>query len=261
MKYLRKIIWLVIAVAFIASVIIGLGVIFSVKNVNVTLRSYTYSAGMTEEEEDGVNAEIKAVKDTLFDKFGGKLMGYVNEKDIAECFKDSDYTLASYEKVYPCTLNITVTERRETFFISGDDGTFSTYDSFGTLMRSGVSADEAVNKIDKAPNIKVTGATTAEHIKDVARISSVFAEKFSALRSIVDSIDLRARYGNVIITLRCGLDIYVTDYAILTGPKIQAAYNKFISLTGEQKLAGSIVVNVRLSDGVAFAEYSDKNFK
>lgn len=256
MKYLRKIIWLVISVVFIASVIIGIGVIFSVKNVNVTIRSYTYGAELTDEEENRVNAEIKTLKDKLLDECGGKLMSYVREKDIVDCFKDSDYVLASCEKIYPCTLNITVTERMETFFIADNDGTFSTYDSLGTRMRSGVSADKAVNKTDNAPNIKVTGATAAEHIKEVAKISSVFAEKFSALRSIVESIYLNTEQENITFSMRCGVDIWIFDYPIFTESKIQAAYNEFISLTGEEKLSGSITVN--WYDGGAVAVYVDK---
>lgn len=253
MNYLRKIIWLVIAAIFLASVIIGFGIIFSVKNVNVTLRSYSYGAEMTEDEEQRANAEIKAIKDTLFDKCGGKLMGLVDEKDIAECFNDSGYVLSSYEKVYPCTLNITVAERIETFFVSDDDGTFSAYDGSGTLMRSGVKAGEVVE-----PAIVVSGTTTAKHIKDVAEVSKIFAEKFSALRSVVKEIKVRtsnAYAGYMEFVFRSGITLHIADYSNLTASKMQAAHNLFIMLTGEQKLSGTIVVNLR-SDGTAAAYYS-----
>lgn len=251
MKYLRKIIWLVIAVVFLASVIIGMGVIFSVKNVNVTLNSYSYSAWdeMTGEEESNVLAEIESIKKAVFDKYGGKLMPYVNEEELAEIFDDTFYVFESCEKVYPCTLNLTVKERREVFVISNSNGTYSTYDSSGTLMRGNIGADEALNNIDKAPNVFINGTTTDEQIKNVASVASIFAERFSSLRSIVEKIDLQSKQGNIIFTLRCGISVYVADYAIRTADKIEAVYNKFLSLTGEEKLSGTIYVVVERDSG------------
>lgn len=256
MKHLRKIIWLVIAVVFLASVIIGMGVIFSVKNVNVTLKSYSYSTWdeMTDEEERQALDEIDAIKQIVLNKYGGKLIGYVNEDELAASFGDTVYVLESCEKVYPCTINITVKERREVFVISNLNGTYSTYDSLGVLMRSGLSADEATNNIDKAPNVFVYGASTNGQIANVASIASIFADKFSSLRSVVEKIDLQANTGNILFKLRCGISVYLTDYATLPDIKIQTVYNKFISLSGEEKLSGTIMVNVRAADGVVVAE-------
>lgn len=256
MKHLRKIIWLVIAVAFIASIIIGTGVIFSVKNVNVTLKSYSYSEwdGMSEEEESKALKDINFIKETVLNKYGGKLISYVDYNELAASFGDTVYILESCEKVYPCTLNVTVKERREVFVISNANGTYSTYDSTGVLMRSGLSASEASNNIDKAPNVFVYGTTSSEQIKSVAEIASIFTEKFSSLRSIVERIDLQAKAGNMLFRLRCGIVVHVTDFATLPELKIQTVYNKFMSLTGEEKLSGTIVVNVRAADGVVVAE-------
>lgn len=256
MKYLRKIIWLVIAVTLLAAVIIGVGVIFSVKNVNVTLKSYSYSAWdeMTEERESEARAEIDAIKNIVIKKYGGKLISYVDNDELAASLSDTLYILESCEKVYPCTLNITVKERREVFYISDGTETFSTYDSLGVLMRSGLKEEDAVNNIDKAPNIFITGVTSDAQIKSIANIASVFAEKFSSLRSIVKRIELQARQGNMIFRLRCGIVVHVTDYVVVTEAKIHAVYNKFMSLSGEEKLSGTIVVNVRASDGAVVAE-------
>lgn len=251
MKYLRKIIWLVIAIVFFASVIIGMGVIFSVKNVNVTLKSYSYAAWdeMTEEDESEALAEIESIKNAVLTKYGGSLMPYVNQEELVKIFDDTFYILEDFEKVYPCTLNLTIKERREVFVVSNTNGTHSTYDSSGTLMREGVGAEEALNNIDKAPNVFINGTTTDEQIKDVASIASIFAERFTSLRSIVEKIDLQAKQGNMLFTLRCGISVYVADYAVRTEAKIEAAYNKFSSLTGEEKLVGTIFVVVEKDSG------------
>lgn len=249
MKYLRKIVWLVIAVVFLASVIIGIGIIFSVKNVNVTLKSYTYSA----DEEAEAAIEINGIKKTVLNKYGGKLISYVNGEDLAECFTDTDYILESYERHYPCTLNITVRERKELFAVAMENGTYSTYDSTGMQLRSNLSEEEAMNKVDKAPNVLVTSSTEDYHItdteiKEVAKISSIFADKFASLRSVVEKIELRPR-SNIIISLRCGISIYLADYTERTEDKLEAVYNKFMSLTGEEKLSGMIHVGIEIGSG------------
>lgn len=259
MKYLRKIVWLIIAVVFFAAVIIGMGVIFSVKNVNVTLNSYSYSAweNMSEEEEIKAVAEIDVIKNTVLKSYGGKLMFYVKQEELSEIFDGTFYVFESCEKVYPCTLNITVKERREVFAISDTNGTYSTYDSLGILMRSGLSLDEAANNIDRAPNVLLNGISTDEQIKSVANVASIFTQKFSALRSIVEKIDLQPRQGNLVFTLRCGISVYVADYAVRTEEKIGAAYDKFLSLSGEEKLSGIIYVVVEIDGGRINAERLD----
>lgn len=256
MKHLRKIVWLVIAVAFLASVVIGIGVIFSVKNVNVTLKSYSYSEWdkMTEEERNRALAEIEEIKNTVLAQYGGKLIPYVNDEELAQTFNGTVYVLESCEKVYPCTLNITVKERREVFVISNSNGTFSTYDSLGVLMRSGLSEEEASNNIDGASNVFVYGATTNERIEGVANVASIFAERFSSLRSIVQRIQLWNNGQDIVFTLHCGISVYIADYTVMADSKIQAAYSEFLSLTGEEKLHGTIMVTeVRV-------QYFDEDF-
>lgn len=259
MRHLRKIVWLVIAVAFLASVVIGTGVIFSVKNVNVTLKSYSYSAWdeMTQEGQNSALAEIEEIKNTVLAKYGGKLIPYVNDKELAQSFNGTVYALESCEKVYPCTLNITVKERREEFVISNSTGTFSTFDSFGVPMRRGLSAEEASNNIDGASNVFVYGVTTDEQIASVADVASVFAERFSSLRSVVQKIQLRDDGQNCIFTLHCGISVYIADYSVMAEYKIQAAYSEFLSLTGEEKLHGTVMVTVENYSGEISAHYFD----
>lgn len=259
MKYIRKIVWLVIAVIFFASVVIGIGVIFSVKNVNVTLEGYSYSTWdeMTEEEERKAVAEIEGIKNAVLKTYGGKLLPYVKQDQLAEIFDGTFYLFESCQKVYPCTLNITVKERREVFAVAASGGKYSTYDSTGMLMRSGVSADAAVNNIDKAPNVLINGITDDEQIATVANVASLFVTKFSALRSIVEKIDLQTKQGNIIFSLRCGISIYIADYAVRTEEKIGAAYNKYVSLTGEEKLSGMIYVVVEINGGKLNVERLD----
>ena len=64
MKYFRKIIWFVMAIVLLASVIIGIGIIFAVKNVNISLTNYRYGDwdSLSEEERAAAEGEIAFYK-------------------------------------------------------------------------------------------------------------------------------------------------------------------------------------------------------
>lgn len=249
-KYISKVIWFVIAVIFIASLIIGLGVIFAVKNVNVSLESYTFGEWEEMDDEQRTQAErlIGEFKSDILEKYRGKLMGTVSPEKLAECFYGTDYVLEGFEKKYPCTLNITLRERRETFAVAVTQG-YNVYDGEGEFLRvkSGLE-----NNIDGAFNI--IAEADAQYIKDIAELSGYFAQDFSALRSAVERISVdRTDSGNMIFKLRCGLNIRIVDYKNLSREKIRAAYTAFGKLSGGDKMSGTIIANS--SSGFAVAEY------
>lgn len=250
MKYISKVVWLVIAVIFIASVIIGLGVIFAVKNVNVSLESYSYKSWeeMTEEEQTEAGNLINGFKAEVLGKYKGKLIGSVSEEKIEKCFEGTDYVLESFNKHYPCTLNITLKERRETFAISTPQG-YKVYDENGEFFRM---KSVLTNNVDGALNI--IADVTEERIKDVASVSGYFADSFSALRSMVEKISVdRTDTDNMTFSLRCGLGVRIVDYKNLAEAKIRAAYSAFENLSGEQKTCGTVIAGS--SGGYAAAEY------
>ena len=252
MKYVRKIIWLVIAVVFCASVIIGVGIIFAVKNVNILLESFKYSdwEQLTEGERAEASAEIADFKECILSKYRGTLIGFVDDNEIAACFDGTDFVFESCERDYPCTLNITLKERRETFIISTSQG-FEVYDEHGEYLRLN---EDSMNNLDNAPNIYVTGANAAD-MKEIALVSRYFAECFSALRTVVERIEVQTTLTrNMVFYFRCGIKVRIVDYTNLSELKMQQAYAKFVTLSGEEKLSGTIRVGVRENDGVITAE-------
>lgn len=251
MKYISKVVWLIIAVVFIASVIIGIGVIFAVKNVNVSLESYTYKGWEEMNSEERVQAEsvIEGFKSDVLDKFRGKLMGGVSEEELKKCFEGSDYVLAGFEKDYPCTLNVRLKERRETFAVATSGG-FNVYDEYGDFFRVKESIE---NNVDKAPNILVSCSDETK-IKDVAEVSRYFAQNFSALRSMVERIEVSNMVtDNIELFLKCGVGIRIVDYPTQTEAKIKAAYDEFATLSGEEKTHGTIIAS--MNGSFAAAEY------
>lgn len=249
MKYLTKIIWLVIGVVFLASVIVGIGVIFSVKNVNVSLESYSYKNwdDMDEAERESAQTTISALKEGVLGKCRGKLIGSVSDDKLTEYLKDTGFSLGSCERVYPCTLNLVLKERRETFAVQTSSG-YSVYDENGEFLHT---AETNVNSADGSPNVLIN--VPEDLIKDVASVSGYFAKEFGALRSVVEKVETDSTLTeNMEFYLKCGIKIRIVNYAEQAEGKMKAAYDKFMSLGGEDKTCGTIYAALR--DGVAAAE-------
>ena len=230
MKYLRKMFGLVLGLAFFAALIICVGRIFAIKNINVNLITY---------DDDWSESYDKAKK--ALSIYKGESILFLSEEDIVERIAGSNYVVTSYEKKYPCTVNVTIKERLEIFAVSVG-GLYSMYDSDGEYLRT---TDENLNDIDGTPNVEVTGIAT-EQMQPVANIAALFKTDFGGLRSLVKSIHLDVRpeiagYNDkLIFNMRCGLVIQLDDYTQDCEEKIAAAYKKFCSLSDKQKLSGKI---------------------
>lgn len=236
MKYIRKIIYTIIAVAFIASVVIGVGVVFAVKNVNISLNCYSY-----DEAAEQAGNGIAEYKEKILEKVRGTVIYFVSEEDIAEAV-DGDYSLESVLKVYPCTLNITLKERKETFSVALPDGKYALYDENGALLDGGASKRSKYDVILDLNN--------GETVENTAELCSVFKSKFSAFRSMVKSVVLEDAafssmpYANTVtFNLNCGISIEIWDYNKGFADKIDTVYNYFTELSVDQKTAGKIRCN------------------
>ena len=237
MKYIRKTVALIISVLFIASLAIGLCVIFAVRNVNVTLFSYSYQAESVEAEE-----KIAEFKKSISSAVHGNLMASVSEEKVAEAVKNDDgsFTVVALKKIYPCTLNVTIEERREVFSVKAEDGSYKIYDENGVLLRTAASVEENINP-DGTANLVVESAGGTDfngHTASIAKTCTLFAEKFKSLRAVAE----RAEFYQGIhedffaLYLKCGARIVIWNHTVLTAEKIEAAYGEFLSLDGNKKL-------------------------
>lgn len=239
MKYLRRIIFTIIAAAFIASVIIGMGVIFAVKNVNISLNCYSYEEGDEQAEKD-----IREYKDKILQEVRGTVIYFITEEDISPLI-DGDYSLESVQKVFPCTLNVTLKERKETFSVALPDGKYALYDENGVLLDGSASNRSSFDVALELNN--------GESVEKAASLCSVFKSKFSALRSMVKSVTFKnsataIAYTNaVIFNLRSGVSIEIRDYDKSYTEKMNAVFKCFEELPSVQKLSGKIMCS--LSDG------------
>lgn len=246
MKYLRKMAALLIGIAFFAALIICVGRIFAVKNININLITY---------EEDSSESYDRAKQ--ALSVYKGESILFLKESDVVETIAGSNYVVTSCEKKFPCTINVTLKERLEIFAVSVG-GLYSMYDSDGKFLRTDF---ENENDIDGTPNVEVIGIAV-EQMKPIADIGAIFKDNFGGLRSIVKSINLDSRpeiegYSDkLIFHLRCGLLIQLDDYSQDSEEKLAAAYRKFCTLSDKQKLSGRIRVHrVGGENGFINADY------
>lgn len=237
MKYIRKIIYAVLCVIMVAALVIGMGVIFAVKNVNVTLISYSY-----EENSEKAVAQTARFKADILSKTRGTMISFVGDDAVSSAIGDSGYVVVSYEKVYPCTLNVTVRERRETFVVAESEESYSIYDESGLFLRKADSAEAALNKFDGEPNLAVTSdganALDGEILQKIASACGVFGQKFNSARSVLGGVEI-TRTG-LTFSFKSGVKLVIYDFGNMIEEKTEAAYNYFCKLSGTQKICGTI---------------------
>lgn len=253
MQHLRKIVYVLIAVVFVTAVAIGFGVMFSVKNVNVTLLSYVY-----DEDDEFAAVKISEIKENIISHCGGGLLFSVGEEKVRDAVDNGTYSLDKIEKIYPCTLNVTIRERKETFAVRRGEE-YGIYDENGKYMKS---SENYLNAHDNAPDVLLEGVECDEDIEALANVSAAFGTKFMSLRSVLESVALSGSSAlsgkdRVIFRLRCGVEIELQNYKNMTKEKISAVYTLYDGLSGEQKLGGKIY-GYTIADGSVAATY-DKN--
>lgn len=236
MKYIRKAIALILVAIFIAAVAIGLSVIFAVRNINIITIYYT--SGNDVGGSDEFTAAVEEISDGL-EQFEGRTIVTVDENEIAAVVEASDYAeFVSVEKIYPCTVNVTVKERLEMFAVESEDGSSYTMHDSECSVISTKSSNE--NNLDGSPNVLLVNVTE----DDYAIISSVcaaFGEKFSSVRAFMESvtIDDDTISGRTLqLALRCGVTMEITEFTEHTIEKAEALFAAFDGMPDYLKVSG-----------------------
>ena len=250
MKYIRKVTALVLSIIFCAAIVIGLGVIFSVKNVNVEYVDYSGE----------YTAEYAKTKENL-NKLKGSGVLFLSEKDVESKLSDEGViAIESYEINYPCTVNVKLKERVECFVVKTGE-VFSVYDEDGKFMRSvRTESGEYLNALDGSPDISVftagQGRLTAEDFNCVAALGKEVKKSFGALRKIVESVTIYDSLNTANIRFRSGISIVVSDWKNNASDKVEAAYATYLNLSDKQRTCGMITTAYSEQSGEITAKYS-----
>lgn len=245
MNYIRKVVALILTLVFCAALVVGAGVALSIKNVNVEYIYYTTGG----DDDYAYSAkQLNTLK--------GTNLLFLEEEDILRCIgTKGTICVASYEKVFPCTLNVVLKERRETFARQNENGLYAVYDEDGTFIRGSA---QNLNEIDGCPNVLLEAEN--DDFDDAVRTSQIFKNYFGSLRNLVKKVfvtkDLVTDCDNITFSLYSGVEIMISDYTVYTEEKISACKRVFASLSDENKLRGWVMCVCTGNDvsGV-YAEY------
>lgn len=244
MKYIRKVTALVLAIIFCAAIVIGLGVIYSVRNVNVEFIGYS---GMYEEEFGKTKENLNKLK--------GTGMLFLSDGDVQnKVSDDSVLAVASYERIYPCTVNVVVKERVECFVSLSGDVAY-VYDEDGEFMRSSRLNGDYLNPYDGSPDVVVRGeisdTLSAEEYKNVGNLLKSFKTSFGVLRKLVDVVTVYSSLSSANIALRSGVSILVYEWEQNVAEKIAAVYGCYCALSDGERTDKNGKITVADSAGGA----------
>lgn len=232
MKYLRKVMAAGLVIVFLIALVIGTGVMLSVRNVNV---SFIESSGNCREEYETTRRNLNNLK--------GSGLLFVNKEDIYSKVSSIEaLSVVSYEKKFPCTIDIVIRERVECFAIKKEGG-YDVYDEKGVYLRSGADSGEIpLNAVDGCPDILLNAVES--QTEKIATLMGYFKNEFGSLRRLVESVSTE-RYLELSIfsiTLRSGLKISLSEWGVQPEAKIKKAYEVYTSLSESQRVSGTITV-------------------
>lgn len=234
-----------LAIVLCIAVVIGTGIILSVRNVNVSFADYS---GLYTEEYEEVRTNL--------DKIKGSGLLFVKEEDVTGKVTHPEHiAVVSYEKVFPCTINVTLKERVEKYTVRSLNG-YLVYDSGGKLVRTVNSDNQPMNPIDGCPNVELYAKD--DQIESIAVLGGYFEKKFGPIRRTVASIAVR-KYLDLEITeftLKSGMTLSVSSWGQASEQKIVKAYEVYETLSDVQRCGGSITVIDGNGDGEPIARYS-----
>jgi len=254
-------VYILSGIFFLSAAVLGVTSVYRVDTV--TVEALVVSEEAREEAEELQNLLSQAyVKNSIFS---------VNDKEAKKIVSEFPYfRMVSFKKSYPNRIVIELTEDAEVFAVPMENS-----DNYYILGVDGMVLgirDSYINRLDNEENILVTGLTAngarGEVLKGDALISPLvnFSQKFSQLlggirRNVVsvEVIRLTTSTEESIfrITMREGVKIYIGAPMSLTEAKAQAAYEKYISLSAEQRMSGRISILDR--EGELIVNYAQKD--
>lgn len=230
MRYIRKVTALILSIIFCVALVVGVGIIYAVKNVNVTYIDYS-----------GNNAEEYAVTRENLNKLKGTQLIFLSVEDIEERLGDkSSIAVESFEKIYPCTVNIVLRERMESFYTK-DGADYNIYDDRGNLIKSIQSTEAPLNALDGSPDIFIDADD--KFVVPIANLCGYFKEQFGALRSLVESVTVHPGMEDAaIIKLRSGMSIAIKNWRQDGEKKITKAHSEYVNYSDSQRVDGLITI-------------------
>ena len=188
------------------------------------------------------------------------------EKTLAEeILEDFPYfRLVSFEKAYPNRIVVEVSEDEEVYATpAGTDGSYYILNGEGTVL--GIR-ENYLNRSDNAENLLITGVTVSgekgaplagdDSLETLFSVCADVSLRLNGIRknvTVVEVIRPTSLKEDTMFkfTMREGVSIYLFNPFEMKEKKTEIAIDKYLSLSSEERLRGTIVVSEQADEVVA----------
>ena len=245
------------AFVFLSGSALGISTVYRVENVTVNVQYVTADA----------KAEGERLQAKLEETYQGNSTFFAKQKTAEEVLQANPYfRLTGFEKSYPNRLIIKITEDAEIYAVERAEQGYYILGEDGMVL--GVR-DTHINPLTGAESVLIKGVTVTgengavptgdEHFDGALALCKKLSALFGGIRSNIVSVEVFSRTPETIyrVTTREGVKIYFGAPTEQMEEKAEAAVNKYLSLTNEEKLSGRIVVSE--TAGRIFTSYAVKD--
>lgn len=241
----RVIISAVVAFVLLVAVIAaGLNAVFTVTLVDASFATFS----------DGGAASAAALEEKL-SAFRGKSTTFLDLADVRALVAEYPcFRLDEVKKVYPARVELSVSERRETFACADGRGGYFVLDGEGVCLdtaRSGIgnlqTGGDNILLENFQLNAEVGRIAEGEYVTELLLATSVFSEEFGQIRANVRSVTLcieasadNTRANRFDVVMQEGVVIHVFNPSALTAEKARAVAERYRTLSDDEKLYGFI---------------------
>lgn len=236
---------LVAFLVLLAVVAAGLNVIFTVTTVKVDFVVYSEQGSRESEQlQEKLNRHI------------GESTTFLSLSDVeADVAEFAGFRVEAIKKCYPSTIELRVAERRETYVFIKESG-YAVLDADGVYL------------YDKAENINRAGGENiligdgfelsleqgqvaqGRYFSELLSVFSVFDEVLTDARANVVSVSLvlggapSSGIYDLVIQMREGVVIILSDLAVRTGEKAAVAIENYAAMRDDERVRGALTVFV-----------------
>ncbi|MBE7078938.1 MAG: hypothetical protein E7380_03665 [Clostridiales bacterium] len=242
---------------FLSACLLGITAVFRVDSV--TVESFVVSPQ--------ARAEVNKISVRVNEAYNGDGILSADESEIEEILKDFPYfRLTSFKKEYPNRIRIEITEDREVYAVEGQkENEYYILGGDGTVLEV---RNSPLNRLDGSPNVTIKGLSVSgkkgeklsgdERIETLLKFFSRMDERLNGFRDNVKLVTVTEYNPEYTIETAEGVLICVANASFMTEEKAEAAVNKYLSLSDQQRLHGKIMTG---DDGEkVVVTYSDKIF-
>lgn len=238
---------------FLSVSVLGVSTVYRVSNV--TVRAPVVS--------EAAKVEAQALQAKLAAAYEKQSIFSANDELAKEIVAEFPYfNVTSFEKEYPSSLIVELTEEGEFYAVEADGGEYYILSIDGTILEI---RESYKNRSDNADNLLISGLSVAGEKGKALSGDPCLSTLFPFLKTIsqkLDGIRRNILFVEVLrpasaeeemvfkLATREGVNIYVRNPVALTAQKAEIAIEQYTALSASQKLKGMLMVSDVLGEVV-----------